>query len=139
MSNEARINSGLQIRVGYTDYQSRPGAFLADVAEASAPTPGQVEVAVTPTVVDLSVRDTPGYGTIQNLDATNYVEVGAYNSDDGEFLPLFEILPGQSYTFLFSRILGQEVVGTGTTGSTASLALRANTAAVICDVRVFER
>lgn len=139
MASEARLNVGLQITKGNMQYRSSPSAFTADVSVASAPTPGRVLVATSPTLISLAALTVPGLGTIQNLDATNYVELGMYNSDDNEFLPMLEILPGEIYPLRFSRILGQEVVGTGTTGSTTSLALRANTAPCQCDIRVFEK
>lgn len=139
MASEARINSGLQIKVGELDYVSRPSAFTADVSAASAPTPGQVTALVTPTIVSLTARSVPGLARVQNLDATNYVEIGTYNSDDGDFQPMLEMLPGESYVVRMSRILGKEVVGTGTDASTVSLAMRANTASCICLVEVFEK
>lgn len=139
MADEARISSGMTIRVSPLDYNSRPASFTADVSAASAPAPGKVTAALTPTLVDLSARGVVGLCRIQNMDATNYVEVGMYNSDDNEFLPMLEIYAGESWVMRLSRLMGKEVVGTGTTGSTTSLALRANTAAVQCLVEVFEK
>src|SRR6185436_9880011 len=143
MSNEARINSSLQIRivsgtVTELDYQSRPNSFNGDVSVANGPTPGGITASLLGTVVDLSQLASPGYCWIANMDPTNYVEVGVYDPDANEFYPMLEILPGQSYPLLLSRFLGQEfgtsLPGTSAVGTGIQLMIKAVGGA--CNVRV---
>lgn len=151
MSQEATIRSSLQIRivdsttsVVQMQYQSNPSQFLGDVSAAKGPSPGLVSVTPNGTDVDLSKLTEPGYVRMMNQDATAYVDVGLYILATGIFFPLFEIKPGESYVYRFSRNLFEEVIGTttGTAGGTpfSTLRLRATTnhAAINVLVEAFE-
>jgi len=151
MSNEAQIRSSLQIRIVdpttnvlQIQYTSNPVQFQGNVSVAKGPSPGLVSVTPNGTDVDLSKLTEPGYVRMMNQDATAYVDVGLYVLATGIFFPLFEIKPGESYIYRFSRNLFEEVVGstTGTAAGTpfATLRIRATTnhSAVNVLVEAFE-
>lgn len=144
MSNEASVQSGLTIRKGNLDYQSRPTTFRADVSAVGGPTPGMLLVTTAGVNVDLSQLSSPGLYRIQNLDPTNYIEYGPFDATAAvhEFIPLNEALPGESYVGRLSRFLGSEfgtASGTAATGSGTVLRIKAvgGTCAVLLEA--FER
>lgn len=142
MSNEIRVQCSLQIKNGFLDYASRPTAFLADMATVGGPSPGEISVALAGTDVDLSQLTDPGFVWLMNLDPTNYVEFGVYDSVTGKFYPLGELLPGQFTQFMLSRFLGAEFgTGTGTGGFTGTTRFRIKATGSACRVVVhaFER
>jgi len=128
MSSEATISSSLTITVGNYRYQSLPGSFAADVSAAGAagPTPGSVLASLTGTTVSLAnITNKGGLCRIQNTDLTNFIEVGVYDTSLTEFIPILELLPGESFIMRLSRFIGQHAgAGTGTTGSDVSLVIR---------------
>jgi hypothetical protein len=132
MASEARITTSLQIKKGNLFYQNQPQAFIADMEGDKGPSPGAITVGTAGTDVDFSELAQPGLCRIMNLDEANFVTFGIW---DGEFHPLGELLPGESYVLRISRELGSEFgVGTGTSGSGNTLRFKADTAA--CDVLV---
>lgn len=140
MADEATINSGLQIFTGNLQYQSRPTAFKADVTGAFGPTPGAITVTTTGTDVDLSKLTSPGLCWVQNTDATNYVQLGVYNTDQSEFYPIIRLLPGECYTFRLDPDVNKEYAGagTGTTSEHNTLRLKAANASCIIRFEAFE-
>lgn len=58
------------------------------------PSPGRVSLTTSDTLISLSGMTTPGYGTITNHDATNYIEIGP--ASGGALVPFQKILPGMS-------------------------------------------
>lgn len=139
MANEATIRSSLQIfkqsgDVTVLDYQGRPSTFQADVTGTAGPSPGVVNATTAGVEVDLSALTTPGLCRVMNLDATNYVQFGVW--DGTNFWELGELLPGESYVFRLARTISD---GTGTSYTTGSLMLKANTATCICIVEAFEK
>jgi len=144
MSNEATVQSSLRISKGNLKYQSQPSQFQADVSVGNGPTPGAVTVSKFGTDINLSQLAAPGLCRLMNLDATNYVEWGAYDLDSplGQFTPVGELLPGESIVIRLSRFLGKQLgTGSGTpsidTGIT--LRLKAHGASCICLVEAFDR
>jgi hypothetical protein len=140
MADEARITSGLSIRKGGLEYQSRPSSFLADVTGTKGPVPGAFTASLDGTDVDLSELDQPGLCRMMNLDDTNYVQVGIWEPDTSLFYPLMELLPGETFPLRLARDLGQQFEGTGTgTGITnATLRVKAFGAACVVIVEAFE-
>lgn len=145
MSGTARVQSSLQIVSGNVNYNPQPNAFNALVTLANGPTPGAILVATAPgTDVNLSALTaktpsmTGGFCRIRNLDQTNYIKVGLYDTSDGEFRPFLELLPGEFYIFRLSRKLGKEYAGTGTGAGATSLRIVADTAACRVDVSAFD-
>lgn len=145
MADEARINSSLQIRISngdtvLLDYTSRPNSFTADVSGTKGPSPGAFSVPVTGKIINLEELVQPGLYRISNLDATNFFEYGIYDPQTDLFYPWGECLPGESYIGRFSRNIMEEYLstGTGTTGSTNRIFLKANTAAVVALLEAFE-
>lgn len=102
------------------EYQSRPSAFRADMTGAKGPTPGAIAVSRFGTDISLSQLDHPGFCRFRNLNETNPIEVGVYNTDQSEFYPLLRLLPGESYVVRLSPNISGEYAGTGT-GTTGEL------------------
>lgn len=113
MADEINVTSLIRIQSGNLEYQSTPTQFDADLTTAVGPFPGATLVSPYGTNVDLSAFDTPGWVWIQNLDDTNYVELGIWDEQTLTFYPLFKIRPGKLMIAEFSENLLQEY-GTGT-------------------------
>jgi hypothetical protein len=130
VAREIQVRSSLQINNGNTNYLSQPVSFLANQETAGGPTPGMVAIAGTGagTSITLSALARPGLCRIQNLDATNFVQVGVW--DGTNFFPMIELLPGESYVVRLARDLNEEYgTGTGTTSGVVN-ALRAKASGV---------
>ena len=144
MANEIQVQSLLQIKSGFQEYLSRPGAFTADMLGVVGPTPGAFTASKYGTVVDLSQIVYPGgMCEITNLDPDNYVTYGPYDVDagTGTFRALGELLPGESFVFRLSRMLGKELgTGSGTTyvDSGLYLMVKADTAPCVVRVNAFD-
>lgn len=142
MTNEASINSSLELNKGYARYRSHPGNFRADVTGSKGPTPGAFRASLAGTRVDLSELTVPGFCRLVNLDPTNYVLWGIY--DGAEFYPIGDILPGEFYVIRLSRYLGRSI-GTGVSGTgsfdttTYSLMVKATVAPCDVSVEAFEK
>lgn len=146
MANEARIASGLNIRIVdgniiLLDYRSSPSTFLADVSVPMGPTPGAFTVDTFGVDVDLSQLTTPGLAWFHNMDADNYVEYGIYDPADDSFDPFGELLPGECFPIRLSRNFAEqyEGTGTGTSAATKRLRFKANTASCRVRVDAFEK
>ena len=142
MANEIQFRSGLTIRNGNLDYSSRPNSGLLDQSLVGGPSPGEVLALQTGTLVDFSALTSPGACWLQNLDSTNWVEVGAWDPDHSEFFPLLELPPGVPMPVFLSRYLGYEMdmgAGTGTVGSGVRLMLKGVDGACRVRVDAFER
>ena len=127
MSNEARVNSSLQVTVGKLTYSSQPSAFTADVSAAGGygPTPGRVLATISGASVDLSkLTILGGFVRVQNMDSTNFIQVGMYDPDTGKTYWFMDLLPGETFIFRLSRSYANEVVGSGTTGSNVAYRVR---------------
>lgn len=140
MADEARIVSSLYIKTSPLVYQSQPTAFTADVSGCKGPVPGAILVSTAGTSVAFGELTTPALCRIMNLDDANFIEFGVWEPDTGTFYPLGEVLAGETYVLRLSRNLASQYgTGTGTTGAdTASLRLRADTAACNVVVEAFE-
>lgn len=144
MSDEAAVQAGLQILKGtnpvQVSYQSRPGAFVADVAGAKGPVPGAFTATLAGTDVDFSELTQPGLALFKNLDPTNFVTWGVWDPDTSKFYPVADILPGEFYPIRLSRLLSGELgTGAGTTGpNTNTLRFKADTAPLDVSVEAFE-
>lgn len=123
MANEVNMTVIMNVRNGHIDYTNQPTGFEADQDTAGGPTPGYITATTTGTTVDLSELTTAAMCMIQNVDPTNFVEVGVYSG--GTFYPLAEILPGEMYPLRLSRNL-------------AALRIKADTASCGCIVEAFE-
>ena len=142
MANEIRVTSSLTIRKtsGTTVILNKgySSSFQGNMSGAKGPVPGALTIPTTPEVVNFGELTTPGWCWLENLDATNYVEWGAYDPDTATFYPIGKISPGCRYPIELAPVMGQDVSGTGTTGDTFSFAMRADTAAVAVSVEAFE-
>lgn len=142
MANEATIQSSLTITKGNLSYQSKPTSFRADVSGTKGPTPGALTVSTVGTDVSFAQLTTPALCRISNLDTTNYLTYGIWDSQTDTFYPLGEVLPGESYILRLSRDLAEEYgtgPGTGTTGlATNNLRLRAYNQPLVAVVEAFE-
>lgn len=140
MANEAQIRASLLIQKGNLRYQSQPTAFSADITTGKGPVPGAIAVATTGTNVDLSELEQPGFVRLMNLDETNYVEWGVWDTERSVFFQVGELKPGEIALFRLSRNFGEEFAGpgTGTTAATNLLRLMANIAACVVLVEAFD-
>lgn len=138
MANEATVMSALRIVKDEVQYQSLPQSYNADVSVGRGPTPGLVLATVGGTLVDLSLLTQPGLCWIQNIDSTNWVELGMLDPVTQKFYPMIELLPGEFTTVRLARNIQEEYdtgTGTGTTGVGVNrLMVRAN--AQSCRVRI---
>lgn len=128
MSSEARVTAGLQITVGKLSYQSQPGSFVADVSSAggAGPTPGAILATQSGVSVDLSkLTVLGGLARVQNMDSTNFIQIGMYDPDTGKTYWFMDVLPGESYPLRLSRSYQNESnTGTGTSGSSVAYRVR---------------
>lgn len=146
MANEARITVGLSIlkrsgSITQLNYNPPMSVVTATVTGTKGPTPGALTIPTGGKVIPLNELVTPGLCVLRNLDDTNYVEYGMLLTETGDFIPLGEILPGESYVLRFSRNAREayEETGTGTTGTSgAAFFMKANTADVNVSVEAFE-
>jgi hypothetical protein len=140
VADEIQVRASLNIRQGSLDYRSSPTAFNDDRAGEGGPTPGGFTVSVGGTDVDLSALSNPGWCWVQNLDDTNTVRMGVWNPDQSEFYPLLRWKPGQGYPVLLDELINQEQAGTGTgtTGQTNTLRMKADNAPCKVIVHAFE-
>lgn len=145
--NEATIRSSLDIKVGNLDYSSKPTTFKADVPDSKGPTPGILLIPTSGRNITFDELTTPGLYRIMNLDEDNYVEYGILIAGEAPytaltaFVPLNEILPGESFVGRFSRNLMEYYrgTGTGTSSEINTFHIRANTAPVRILLEVFEK
>lgn len=140
MANEVTVTSSLQVRSGNLSYRSQPQQFRADLVLATGPAPGSFLATYDGVDVDLSQLATPSFYRIQNLDATNYVDVGIYDPVNSIFHPLHEVGPGETYVGKLSRNLGQMFTtpGTGTSGTSGALHVKAQTVDCTIIVEAFD-
>lgn len=140
MANEVTVRSGLRIKSGLVDYQSRPTSFRTNLTTTKGPTPGVITIAVLGTQITFSQLVQPGLVFFYNMDAANFVEFGIKDPGTGKFYPLGEIRAGECFPFRFSRNLLSDYynTGTGTDGDVNYLWFKANTAAVNMLIECFE-
>lgn len=139
MTREADVRISMGIRKGNIDYRSNPTNFTADVSGTKGPSPGALTISTSGEDVDFSELVQPGLCLFHNLDASNRVDIGAW--DGVEFIPLFEMLPGEFFIMRISRNLGIStgaVPGTGSTDSGNTLRLKSYGAACNVTVEAFE-
>ncbi len=137
MSNEIRVQTNLQVVKGSTFYQSRPTAFVATMNGTRGPTPGAFVASKTGTDVDLSeLSQMGGLCRIQNLDSTNFITYGLFDTSSFRFYPLGDVLPGESYVLRLSQELGEEI-GTGSgTANLGGSTLRIKAHGAACQVLI---
>lgn len=157
MSNEVRVNAGLQIRKMDSDrstillqYLNQPSGFQADMTGAKGPSPGAIVCTTTGTQVDFSQLTRPTFCQITHLgraDGTDptdvdYVQIGIWDPATRKFYPMDEVWPGETYTRRLSRNLQEIYVGPGTGtaagGETARMMILANGASQNIKVEAFE-
>jgi hypothetical protein len=146
MASEANIRISLGVRSGNVQYQNARTAFRADMGTPKGPTPGVVTCSTNGTDIDLSQLVEPGLCLLENLDDTNFVEVGIYDpnggpGDEGLFVPMIELLPGELYVVRLTRNLGEAYPSgsPGTDAPTRRLRVKANTSPCDVGVYAFER
>ena len=137
MANEITVNLNVVVRKGNLA-ETVSANFRATQTGTGGPTPGVLSISTAGEDVTLTDLVTPGLCVVQNVDSTNYIEMGVH--DGAVFHPFLELQPGESYVFRFSRNLGEEdnVAGTGTTGTIHTIFARANTAAAWLLIKAFE-
>lgn len=132
MATNPPTNGTIQVRQGLTiagglngSFSTQPSSFNAVQSIVIGPSPGLVLATKQGTNVSLAALQTPGVCWIQNLDQTNYVEIGIWDPSTLEFYPLIEMLPGEFWQFRLSRFIGTDIgTGSGTTPGVGAKQLR---------------
>lgn len=138
MVREITGSVSLTVNKGNLKYSSTNQYFMDLDGTEGGPSPGGIIATVEGVNVDLSQLTDPGVCLIINYDATNFVEWGTW--DDGEFIPLCEIGPGEVQLVKIARNLGNSYgTGTGVTDTGAVMRVKADTAACNVFVGAFER
>jgi hypothetical protein len=118
-------------------------SFTEDLVNVKGPCVGDVLVSTAGTDIDLSQMTEPGWCILFNRDPTNYVEVGIWDPERLVYTPFGELRPLRGFPVFLTRFFGVEYTtpgtGTGTTGHTNRLRLKANTAACTVSVKAFDR
>jgi hypothetical protein len=142
-SGTASVTSSLQIVVnGVRIYQNTPTTYSPNIAGYNGPTPGAVSVGVNHTEPSLTqLTAMGGLCRLTNLDTTNFVEWGIYDSVAGVFIGIGELLPGETIIIRLSRYLGKELApGTGTAiiGHAVKFSLKADISPCIVIIDAFD-
>lgn len=139
MANEIQIITQLNIVNQPQKVNERSSKNFRFDAEGDnkGPSPGALTIPTTGEDVSFIELSNPGPCRITNK-GTSYVDVGVW--DGIEFMPLFEIGPGESYVNKISRNLGKSYgLGTGTTDSGNTMRLKSYSGAVIVSVEAYNR
>lgn len=141
MANEIQVVSSLRVINLLTGqrYVSQPTSFTQSLSNTQGPAPGYMTASVFGTNVDLSAFVQPGWCRIQNLDPTNKVHVGTWDSSLSKFFPLLQIKPTKHIVIELSSLLQEAISGTGTHLSEATtLRVKADVASCKIKVEAFE-
>ena len=140
MADEATVRISLSVKTTNLDHRSYPTAFVTDVGGEKGPTPGAITVTIAGTDIDLSEITIPGLCWMQNIDATNYINIGIWDPEIGVFYPMIELRPGEYWLFRLSRdLFGEYGTGEGTSGpNTNRLRAKADVASGTLVVKAFE-
>lgn len=120
MANEFSYQFQLQLNNGDLKDNLASGAVAVDQTTAKLIRNVQ-NIGTTEEALDLGDVTTPGLAIFENLDDTNYVEVGSYVG--GTFYPFMKLKPGEKF---ICRL-----------GVLAPYA-KANTAAIELDYRIYD-
>lgn len=137
MANEATVRNSMLIRKGPLFYNSQPTSFQNSITIGAGPSPGLVIATVVGTVIDLSKLVSPGLCRISNLDVTRLIKVGLY--DTLKFRPIMDVFPNEFYVIKLASLEEEDGPGTGTTGTTDQLMVRAYGANCRVLVEAFDR
>lgn len=100
MANEISFNFTLRCRNGNYDYQRTAQATI-DQTTAAGGNPGYQNIGTTHEQIGgLADMTTEGIAVVQNLDSTNFVEIGVEVA--AAFYPLVRLKPGEAYGFRLS-------------------------------------
>jgi len=142
MANEIIYSSVFKVTKGNNRYQRPLASYQDDQSGVGGPTPGSFLATTGGTIVNLSELTVPGWCSIINYDADNFITVGVWLHDQGYFAPFMEIPAGKYAHLKLSRFLNQEFdftgTGTGTTGELNELMVVADTANCEVSVEAFE-
>jgi hypothetical protein len=136
MANEFQINSSLQITNGANQYISRPTAFIDNQSRVGGPSPGSFPVSVSGTDISFSNLTQPGWTFFQNLDATNIVRIGPYDTGTGRWYPFLTLPPTLGCVVKLADLIDQEITGTGSATSGIVVTIRAKAENATCDIKV---
>lgn len=138
MANEITVTASVNIRNGNQTWSNSVSHYRADQAGLNGPSPGAIKVPTAGVSISFAQLTTPAMCVITNIDPTNFVEYGLWDST--HFMPIGELLPGEFVILRLARHLGKEYgTGTGTTGSGLVLRLKADTAQADARVEAFEK
>lgn len=119
MANEISLDIRMSLANGNSTYLFSPGTDRIDQAAIGGPTPGFLNIGTTEESVAFTELGTEGLCIIQNLDSTNYVQIGFSTGVYGARLKA-----GEAMAFRLEP--------------SATVYLKANTAACKMNVLAFE-
>ncbi|TXH10002.1 MAG: hypothetical protein E6R03_15985 [Hyphomicrobiaceae bacterium] len=122
MANEIQVSASLSVQKGYlTARRSQTRSFTLNAA-SPAKAAGIASIGTAAhEALPMGDVGTAGWAWFENLDSTNYVQIGTDNG--GAFIPFLKLMPGEP-----------QLVRLGTNAPYA----KANTAAVKLDYEIFE-
>lgn len=126
MANEITQTFQITISKGDFYFQYAPGAINVDLSGDGGGNPGLVNVGTTEEVIDFGDVN-PGLVFIRNLDSTNFVTYGIYNTGDGALTKRMKLLPNDIVHCFRLDASGSE-----------ELRMQADTAACKVEIRGFE-
>ena len=94
MANEIRVNADLQCENGNFQPRMRVQNLYITQTTLGGTTGVQAIGTAAHEAIDLGDVGTVGLVMFRNLDATNFVQIGI--DDGGAFVPIHELLPGES-------------------------------------------
>lgn len=122
MANEIQVSARLRVANGNFNIAQSTGLQAFDQSSAGGGNPGTVNIGTSDEAISLGDITNAGWAFFQNLDGTNYVEIGP--DSGGSIAPFLRLEPGE---FALMRLI-----------PSISLRGQANTAAVDVLIQVME-
>ena len=122
MADEISIATTMVVRKGYLDWTRQRSRSYSLVSSAPAKAGGIISVGTTHEALPMADVASAGWARLENVDATNYIEVGVVVS--GTFYPLLKLKAGECYPVRFSP--------------SATIYVKANTADALLDYDLFD-
>ena len=122
MADEISLATTMVVRKGYLDWTRQRSRSYSLVSSAPAKSGGIISVGTTHEALPMGDVASAGVARLENVDATNYIEVGVVVS--GTFYPLLKLKAGECYPTRFAPA--------------ATIYVKANTAAALLDYDLFD-
>lgn len=93
MANEITVSASLKVSNGNFELNKSSGFKQFDQTGSIGGNPGTVNISTSDEVINLGDITTPGWFFAQNLDETNYVELGPESASS--MIPAWRLEPGE--------------------------------------------